>query len=101
MLRHKQESERFANMVLEKQEADPDDPLFATTVKEDLKEMKIDKEMAEGLIMDCRAYFERQALPQETRVAQMRDLVKQAEDDFAQIASRLEQCQLSVNQTLR
>merc|ERR1719191_2485791 len=54
--------------------------------------MKVDKELADRLIVDCRAYFERQAHPQETRVAQLRDLVKSAEENFSNIALRFDQC---------
>merc|ERR1719160_2260771 len=93
MLRHKTESKRFQKKQAEENfEEDANDPLHAATAKEDFKEMKVDKELADRLLVGCRAYFERQSLPQETRVAQMRDLVKSAEDGFSNIATRFDQC---------
>lgn len=93
MLRHKQESQRFKKKEAQEDfEEDQNDPLYAATAKEDLKEMKVDKELADRLLVSCRAYFERQSHPQETRVAQMRDLVKSAEDGFSNIAARFDQC---------
>jgi len=101
MLRHKTEAKRFNERITQPVVEDENDPIQATTIKEDFKEMKVDKEMGERLIDGCRAYFERQSLPQETRVAQMRDLVKHAEEGFLKMSKRFEECDQNLNGILR
>jgi hypothetical protein len=100
MLRHKTESLRFKQKQTMEHADDENDPLHEATAKEDLKEMKVDKELADRLLVGCRAYFERQTLPQETRVAQMRDLVKSAEDGFSNINQRFDQCGANLREIL-
>jgi len=101
LLKHKTENLRFKQKTTMMDiEEDLNDPLHAPSAKEDLKEMKVDKELAERLIDGCRAFFARQPHPQETRVAQMRDLVKQAEEGFSAISNRFEQCEENVTKIL-
>lgn len=101
MLRHQTESRRFkANFTRELFLEHENDPIHAPTAKEDLKEMKIDKELADRFIVACRAYFERQAHPEETRVAQMRDLIKSSEEGFHNIAGRFDQCNKTLKEIL-
>jgi len=101
ILKHKTENLRFKQKTtMVDIEEDINDPIHAATAKEDLKEMKVDKELADRLLYGCRAFFERQPHPQETRVAQMRDLVKQAEEGFTSISSRFNQCEKNLSAIL-